>query len=81
MATGGTEPQAALREELREVDDELARQRADLDDLRKELGDPSEQPVEPEDRANLLTELETQEAVIETLEARRADLLKRLGEA
>jgi hypothetical protein len=78
MATD--EPDAELRQELRRVEDELDEQRREADELRQEIGDRSGGPGDRVDRSTLLTSLELQEAVIETLESRRQELRRRLGE-
>ena len=74
------EPDSELREELRLVEEDLAEQRRELDELRREIGDRSDGPGDRVDHTNLITSLEMQEAVIETLEARRRQLRSRLGD-
>ncbi len=66
--------------ELRLVVEDLANLRAEADELRREIGDPGATPGDQAARANLITSLETTEAVIETLVARATTLRQRLGE-
>jgi hypothetical protein len=75
-----TDTAAALREELRVVDEELARLRETAADLRRRIGERWDDPTDAAERATLITEAEEQEAFIEVLERRREDLLRRLGE-
>ena len=71
MATD--EPEAALREELRTIDERLAELRQELEGLQDDLRDA-------DDSAAAITLVEEQEALIETLETRRAQLARQLGE-
>jgi uncharacterized coiled-coil DUF342 family protein len=73
------EAEAELREELRQVEAELVELRQEVDDLRREIGDRSSGPGDRVDMTTLITTFEMQEAVLDTLEARRADLKRRLG--
>ncbi|MET9019725.1 hypothetical protein ABZV93_07070 [Actinopolymorpha sp. NPDC004070] len=76
-----TTPDSDPRQELQQIEDDLARLRRELDEARA-LGryrfDP---PNDAGDVAAELTAEEEQQAVIATLEKRREDLLRRLGEA
>jgi hypothetical protein len=72
-------PSASLREELRRVEEELAQLRGTAADLRRRIGERWADPTDPAERAEMLTAAEEQEAVIEVLENRREDLLRRLG--
>jgi chromosome segregation ATPase len=67
------EPEAALIEELRTIDERLAELRQELEGLQDDLRDA-------DDSAAAITLVEEQQAVIETLEARRGELRRRLGE-
>jgi hypothetical protein len=69
----------ALREELRDLEDRLAEQQREADELRQEIGSRSDGPGDRVDLTSLITSLELQEAVIESLEARRRELRQRLG--
>ena len=63
----------AIRDELRALDERLAKLRAELEGLREEMRDYDDSPT----ATSLLLE---QEALIEALEGRRAELLEQLGE-
>ena len=63
----------AVRDELRALDERLAKLRAELEGLREEMRDYDDSPT----ATSLLLE---QEALIEALEGRRAELLEQLGE-
>jgi hypothetical protein len=65
--------------ELRLVEQELTDLRTEADELRREIGDPGEAPGDQAARANLITSLEMNVAVVESLEARAATLRQRLG--
>jgi hypothetical protein len=71
---------AALREELRVVEEDLARLRETAAELRRRIGSRDDDPTDPEERSLLITTAEEQEALIEVLEQRREDLLRRLRE-
>jgi hypothetical protein len=71
---------AALREELRVVEEDLARLRETAAELRHRIGSRDDDPTDPEERSLLITTAEEQEALIEVLEQRREDLLRRLRE-
>jgi chromosome segregation ATPase len=73
-------PTAALREELQVLEDELARLRQTTADLRRRIGERGDDPTDSAERAALITTAEEQEALIQVLEARRGDLLRRLDE-
>jgi chromosome segregation ATPase len=70
----------ALREELQAVEGDLARLRESAAELRRRIGSRDDDPTDPEERSTLITTAEEQEALIEVLEQRREDLLRRLGE-
>ncbi len=70
-----------LRQELKDIDDELAELRrvaGDVQSRRGEDGDASEGFQEPEDIATELTGLNETEAVIDVLEQRRERVEERL---
>lgn len=69
-----------LREQLREVEEELDGVRRTAAALRAEIGGRSDGAVDPEDTAAIITSAEEQEAVAVSLEARRDDLRSRLDE-
>src|SRR2546430_17673072 len=70
---------AALTEELRLVEEDLARLRKTAVDLRRRIGDRDEEPTDAAERSALIEAAEEQEALIDQLEARREQLLRRLG--
>ena len=70
---------AALTEELRLVEEDLARLRKTAVDLRRRIGDRIEEPTDAAERSALIEAAEEQEALIDQLEARREQLLRRLG--
>ena len=70
---------AALTEELRLVEEDLARLRKTAVDLRRRIGDRDEEPTDAAERSALIQAAEEQEALIDLLEARREQLLRRLG--
>jgi hypothetical protein len=74
------QPEAALREELRRVEQELAELRPVAADLRRRIGEEWDAPADAADTAAAITIAEEQEAVIAELEGRRSELRKRLGE-
>ena len=66
-----------LREELRVLEDDLARLRRTAAELRRQVGE--DEPGDFADKSAMITAAEEQEALAEQLEARRLDLLQRLG--
>ncbi|MEV7970552.1 hypothetical protein AB0O34_31875 [Sphaerisporangium sp. NPDC088356] len=75
-----TEDEAALREELRMVEEDLTRLRQTAAELRERVGERADSPTDSAEISTLITMAEEQEAFAETLEARREELLRRLGE-
>jgi hypothetical protein len=78
MATGD---EAALREELRMVEEDLAKLRETARELRETVGESAAAPTDAAETSMLITMAEEQEGLVATLEARREDLMRRLGEA
>jgi archaellum component FlaC len=76
-AVGSEESEADLREHLREIDEEIKELREELERLREDMRDVGDLA----DSATALQLVEEQEAVIQTLERHRRELLERLGEA
>jgi hypothetical protein len=70
---------AELTEELRLVEEDLARLRATAADLRRRIGERDEEPTDAAERSALIEAAEEQEALIDQLEAWREELLRRLG--
>jgi hypothetical protein len=75
----GEDESSALRQELREVEADVAELRDTAVSLRAQIGDRSSEPTDASERAALITAAEEQEALVETLEARR-DKLRKLVE-
>ena len=74
------QPQAAIREELRLVEEDLARIRETAADLRRRIGERADYPTDPAELSALIEEAEEQEFLADELEARREELLRRLGQ-
>jgi type VI protein secretion system component VasK len=75
-----TEDPTALRRELQQVEADLARLRELAADLRRRIGERWHDPTDAEERTQMITLAEEQEALAEVLENRREELLQRLGE-
>lgn len=75
-----TDGDAMLREELEEVETELADARRTAGELRQQIGERWSDPTDAAEHATLITAAEEQEALAERLEERRMALLRRLGE-
>lgn len=73
--------EAALREELRSVEEELTEVRRTAAELRAEIGSRNDGAVDHEDMAATITSAEEQEAVATSLQARRDRLRARLTAA
>jgi hypothetical protein len=73
------QPQAAIREELRLVEEDLVRIRETAADLRRRIGERADYPTDPAELSALIEEAEEQEFLADELEARREGLLRRLG--
>jgi hypothetical protein len=73
------QPQAAIREELRLVEEDLARIRETAADLRRRIGERADYPTDPAELSALIEEAEEQEFLADELEVRREGLLRRLG--
>jgi hypothetical protein len=72
-------PWDSPEEELRVIDEELARLREAAASLRREIGERQDDPGDPVDHASLIEAAEEQEALIAELEDRRARLSGRPG--
>jgi hypothetical protein len=72
-------PPAALREELRLIEEDLARLRETAANLRQRIGERWDDPTDAAERSALIEEAEEQAALIEVLETRRQELLRKLG--
>ena len=73
------QPKAAIREGLRMVEEDLARLRETAADLRRRIGERADYPTDPAELSALIEEAEEQEFLADELEARREELLRRLG--
>ena len=73
------QPEAAIREELRVVEEDLARVREWAAELRRHIGERADYPTDPAELSALIEEAEEQEFLADQLEARREELLQRLG--
>jgi chromosome segregation ATPase len=62
------------------LDEEIADLAARVSELRRQIGERTDAPTDPEEVAQLLTEAEQQEAILATLRARRDDLKERLDQ-
>ncbi|MEV6984124.1 hypothetical protein AB0M95_23105 [Sphaerisporangium sp. NPDC051017] len=71
----------AIREELRVVDEDLARLRETAKELRARIGDRADAPTDMTEIGALINMADEQDGFIATLEARREALLRRLREA
>ena len=77
---GTAQPPEAIREELQMVEEDLARLREAVADLRTRLGEGWNEPTDIEERTVMIEAVEEQEALISELETRREELRQRLGE-
>ncbi len=69
-----------LAEELKLVEEDLTRLRETAAGLRRRIGDRDDEPTDAAERSALIEAAEEQEALIGQLEARREELLRRLGQ-
>ncbi|WP_436759103.1 hypothetical protein [Streptosporangium sp. V21-05] len=67
----------SLQEELRQVEEDLERLRAEVAEMRRQVGEVG--PTDPAERSMMINQADEQEILVGELEARREDLLKRLG--
>jgi hypothetical protein len=77
MTTGQSD--RPLRDELREVDDQLADVRRTAAEIRAQISDPATGPEDAAERSMMLTNAEEQEALVGILEERRRRLQEQLG--
>jgi hypothetical protein len=69
---------AELTEELRLVEEDLTSLRKTAADLRRRIGDRDDEPTDAAERSALIEAAEEQEALVDEMEARREELLRRL---
>ncbi len=72
------EPEAAIQEELRIVEEELAQLRTTIAELRVRRGERWDGQIDTAEKGLLDTNLEEQQALIEGLEIRREELRQRI---
>lgn len=78
----GEHPESELRQELEEVEADLEELRDTAQSLRRQIGERWDEPTDASERTALITAAEEQEALVETLIARRdelRELLERQG--
>lgn len=78
MSTARAE--AEIRQELREVEEDLEQLRKTAASLREEIGERADGPTDPEEYGALIENAEEQEFLASQLEDRRERLLAELGE-
>ncbi|MEU6424568.1 hypothetical protein ABZ860_01625 [Microbispora sp. NPDC046973] len=67
-----------LKKELDEVDAQIERLRKETAQIREEIGQSWDAPTDPAEKATLLTNVEQQEALIDDLQLRREQILRRM---
>jgi uncharacterized protein with von Willebrand factor type A (vWA) domain len=67
-----------LKKELDEVDAQIERLRKETTQIREEIGQSWDAPTDMAEKATLLTNVEQQEALIDDLQLRREQILRRM---
>jgi hypothetical protein len=67
------------RDELREVEDEIAGLQRSALELRQQVGGRTDGTVEPEETAATIASAEELEAIVDTLQSRREELVRRVS--
>ncbi|MGI5162035.1 hypothetical protein [Microbispora sp. CA-102843] len=67
-----------LKKELEEVDVQIERLRRETAEIREEIGQSWDAPTDMAERSTLLTNVEQQEALIDDLQLRREQILRRM---
>ncbi|GLX05609.1 hypothetical protein [Microbispora sp. NBRC 16548] len=67
-----------LKKELDEVDAQIERLRKETKQIREEIGQSWDAPTDMAEKATLLTNVEQQEALIDDLQLRREQILRRM---
>jgi hypothetical protein len=67
-----------LGKELEEVDAQIERLRKQAAQMREEIGQSWDAPTDMAERSTLLTNVEQQEALIDDLQVRREQILRRM---
>jgi len=70
---------AALRTELKQVEDQIARTESSAAGIHREIGSRDEGTLDPAETSELFSAAQEQEAVLSELEVRRDELRRRLG--
>ncbi|WP_327049040.1 hypothetical protein OG320_14830 [Microbispora sp. NBC_01189] len=70
-----------LKKELEELDAQIERMRQESVQMRQEIGQSWDAPTDMAERATLLTNVEQQEALVDDLQVRREQILRRMGSA
>ncbi|MEV7801570.1 hypothetical protein AB0O28_01325 [Microbispora sp. NPDC088329] len=70
-----------LKKELEEVDAQIERLRKETAQIREEIGQSWDAPTDMAERSTLLTNVEQQEALIDDLQVRREQILRRMERA
>ncbi|GAA2876851.1 hypothetical protein GCM10010517_38130 [Streptosporangium fragile] len=68
----------SVKDELREVEEDIERLRSEVAELRRQVGDLG--PSDAAERSMLINQADEEQALLLGLEARREDLIKRLNE-
>jgi predicted nucleic acid-binding Zn-ribbon protein len=71
-------PEAEIRDELKELDNDLARLRETARSLREQIGGQADGATDQEEHAELIESAEEQEFMADQLETRREELLAEL---
>jgi F0F1-type ATP synthase membrane subunit b/b' len=74
-----TRSQAAIREELQLVEEDLTSLRETAASLRQRIGERADEPTDQAERAATIESADEQDALIAQLQARRERLLAELG--
>ncbi|TQS27214.1 DUF342 domain-containing protein [Microbispora sp. KK1-11] len=67
-----------LKKELDELDAQIERLRKETTQIREEIGQSWDAPTDMAEKATLLTNVEQQEALIDDLQLRREQILRRM---
>ncbi|GGO13408.1 hypothetical protein GCM10010116_26990 [Microbispora rosea subsp. aerata] len=73
--------ESELEKQLKEVDAQIERLREETRQMREEIGQSWDAPTDPAEKAVLLTNVEQQEALIDDLQVRREQILRRMERA
>jgi septal ring factor EnvC (AmiA/AmiB activator) len=79
MTTGHAD--GASRDQLRDLEDQLAELRRTASELRAQIGDAATGPEDAAERSAMITQAEEQEALVAMLQERRRRLREQLGDS